>query len=214
MEMPDVTAVASDPGLLQALERAKRLGFTGPGDTADHILHALRFVPVALEAFSSTGIGRGVDLGSGAGLPGLVLAVAFPLTTWVLVDSMERRTSALEQAVRNLDLGDRVQVLLGRAESVARDPAHRNAAALVTARSFGPPAAAAECGAPLLLPQGLLAVSEPPGSSGERWPAAPLTELGLEPMGVRDGIMVCRSTHPTPDSYPRKVGIPSKRPLF
>ncbi len=109
-------------------------------------------------------------------------------------------------------------VVEDRAERVGRDPARRGMADLVVARSFGPPAVVAECAAPLLRPGGVLLVSEPPGEvDGDRWPGAPLGELGLgTSRGIRDGYgyRAMVQVRPCPDRYPRRVGVPAKRPLF
>lgn len=232
MSPPDVD-LASHTGLLAVLERAHRLGFTGNASAAAQITHALRFLTAieSLDGFESVaapwnstsdppprssppGHPLGVDLGSGAGLPGLVLALALPSWRWVLVDAMERRTDPLRDAVGELGLDDRVEVWTGRAEEFARRSRWRGAADLVTARGFGPPAVTAECAAPLLGPGGALLVSEPPESDGGRWPADGLAQLGLAGVGVVEGIMICRSTGPCPAAFPRRVGLPAKRPLF
>ena len=88
---------------------------------------------------------------------------------------------------------------------------------LVVARSFGPPAVVAECAAPFLRVGGRLAVSEPP-TGEDRWPPAPLAELGLEATERRDvggaHVQLLRQTAPCPDRYPRRTGVPTKRPLF
>jgi 16S rRNA (guanine527-N7)-methyltransferase len=72
----------------------------------------------------------------------------------------------------------------------------------------------AECAAPLLRVGGRLLVSEPPDSAGGRWNSDPLRDLGLEPIGVDRGVMVLGKLVDTPEQYPRRVGIPTKRPLF
>jgi 16S rRNA (guanine527-N7)-methyltransferase len=200
-------------GLLAVLGRAKGLGFLGPGDVADHISHALRFLPL-VDACSSDLVGPCVDLGTGAGVPGLILAMARPATTWFLVDSMVRRTTVLNEAVTALKLGPRVRVWTGRAEDFGRISEHRSRSAIVVARSFGPPAVIAECAAALLIPDGHLLVSEPPNSTGERWPADGLAKLGLTREILQAGIMSLRKTSSTPERYPRKAGLPGKRPLF
>lgn len=220
-----------DPDLLEVLSRARSLGFTGPGEPRDHIIHALRFVDLAREmvpppakpdgsppsespAKTPSRSPRGIDLGTGGGVPGLILAVALPWIHWLLVDSMQRRVTILDEAVARLGIGDRVSVWCGRAEDLGRDVQVRQNADVVVARSFGPPAVTAECAAPLLRPGGRLLVSEPPGSGGERWPREPLVELGIEPVRVDGGVMVLVKVAQTPDRYPRRVGVPTKRPLF
>lgn len=161
---------------------------------------------------------RVVDLGSGGGLPGLVLAVAaWPASQVALVDASQRRCTYLELVVQQLDLAPRVTVQWARAEELGRDPAWRAVADVVVARSFGPPAAVAECAAPLLAVGGRLVVSEPP-DPGDRWPAAGLALLGLEHRaweGTAGPLYaVLNQVLPCPDAYPRRVGIPARRPLF
>ena len=112
----------------------------------------------------------------------------------------------------------RVRVVAERAEVVGRDGAHRSTSPLVVARSFGPPAVTAECAAPLLATGGLLVVSEPPGGDGARWPVAGLALLGAVPERVfhttKGTFQLIRQASPCPERYPRRVGVPAKRPLF
>ena len=160
------------------------------------------------------------DLGSGGGLPGLVVAHALEGATVALIDSSARRTAFLRRAVARLGLGDRVRVVEDRAEVCGRDEALRGSFDGVMARSFGRPAVVAECAAPLLKSGGWLLVSEPPSGrppEGSRWPAEPLRQLGLVPdEPTREGFeyQVLRQREPCPDRFPRRVGVPAKRPLF
>jgi 16S rRNA (guanine527-N7)-methyltransferase len=199
--------------LVAVLERSRSLGFLGEGPIEDHVVHAMGFMAVADHT-----PGRFLDLGSGGGVPGLVLAMAWPTTIVTLLDSQQKRCVILEEAVGQLGIGDRVSVARGRAEDFGRDPQFRGAFDLVVSRSFGPPAVVAECAAPFLSVGGLLAVSEPPDAV-DRWPREPLAELGLEPepQKRRDDaprIQALRQVSLVPDRYPRRVGIPAKRPLF
>ena len=158
-----------------------------------------------------------LDLGSGGGLPGLVLAVAFPTTRWVLLDSRQRSGEFLAEAVGRLGIADRVEVVVTRAEDLGRDAAHRGRYGLVTARGFGPPGVTAECASPLLAVGGRLVVSEPP-DSGERWPSAGLAEFGLRLSNRRDlgeaHFAVLEQDEPCPARFPRRSGMPAKRPRF
>lgn len=197
-------------GLHRQLERARALGFLGPGPIDAHIEHARGFVRALVSM-----VGLVIDLGSGGGVPGLVLAVERPDLRLVLVDSMDKRCRFLEQAVASLG-SDQVEVLHQRAEDVGRGPL-RGAADAVVARSFGPPAATAECAAPLLRVGGRLVVSEPPGAAGTRWPTAGAALLGLEPTELLAGpptLQVLEQRTLAHERYPRRPGIPSKRPLF
>jgi len=196
--------------LSDLLEQARARGFLGPGPVAEHLEHADRF----RRAAGSPSPARALDLGSGGGVPGLALALAWPSSQWVLLDASLRRTNFLGDAVGRLGLADRVNVVRGRAEDLAHDPEFRNHHDLVVARSFGQPAVVAECGAAFLVRGGRLVVSEPPGSTGERWPSQALIALGLGPARVRDGCAVMVRGSPCPDRFPRRTGVPAKRPLF
>lgn len=155
----------------------------------------------------------GLDLGSGSGIPGLVLAGCWPDSRWVLVDAARRRTRLLEALVRQLGWEDRVSVRTGRAELLGREADLREQFDLVTARLFGPPAATAECGAPFVRLGGVLAVTEPP-EPVDRWPRDQLVPLGLEIEDRRDGIQILRRSGMLEDRFPRNVGVPWRRPLF
>jgi 16S rRNA (guanine527-N7)-methyltransferase len=178
----------------------------------EQIEHALGFAR-AIEAVPWS---RALDLGSGGGVPGLVLAVAHPSSTWVLLDGQARRVAFLTEAIDRLALADRVQAVHARAEDAGRDPGLRGQLDLVTARSFGPPAVVAECAAPLLRVRGHLVVSEPPASQGERWPADGLTGLGMRLVRVTSApaYAVLEQVDPASDRYPRRAGVPARRPLF
>ncbi|MEO5678975.1 MAG: RsmG family class I SAM-dependent methyltransferase [Acidimicrobiales bacterium] len=159
-------------------------------------------------------------MGSGGGLPGLVLAVLeWPESRWVLLEGMAKRCELLRWAVGELGAGDRVSVVHGRAEHLGRPGGDlRGRCSLVTSRSFGPPRTTAEAAAPLLATGGALVVSEPPDSDGERWPPAGVTQLGLRPDGVartdRAGYMVLTQDQPCPPEFPRPWKRQSRQPLF
>ncbi|WP_195210417.1 16S rRNA (guanine(527)-N(7))-methyltransferase RsmG [Actinomarinicola tropica] len=201
-----------DDDLTNVLERSRTLGFLGPGPVTDHIEHAQRLVAV-LDALPLPTAGTGVDLGSGGGVPGLVVARALPTWRWILLDAMERRTAFLDQAVHDLGLRH-VEVRRERAELSGRSEL-RHGVDLVVARSFGPPAVTAECAAPLLRVGGILVVSEPPTSDGARWSADGLRSLGLDPEPLARGTWIAfRQDEKAPESAPRAVGRPGKRPLW
>jgi len=197
--------------LIEVLERARTLGVLGPGPVLDHIDHAERFV----RALEGLPLGAKIlDLGSGGGVPGLVIADRRPDLRVVLLDSMQRRVALLAEAIDQLGWADRVSAVLSRAETFARQADQRAGFQAVTARSFGPPATVAECAAPLLALGGLLIVSEPPDQP-DRWPAAGLAEFGLRAESVSPpGLQVLRQQESCPDRFPRRDGVPAKRPLF
>lgn len=206
--------------LTDLLTESRQLGFLGPAPVEDQLSHAAAFA----EAVPDPPV-RALDLGAGGGLPGLVLAATvWPLTRWCLLDARARRTAFLVEAVERLGLTDQVEVVTIRAEEHGGRQDERGAYDLVVARSFAAPGVTAECAAPLLRPGGHLVVSEPPTSiTDERWPPAALARLGFDP--PQAVVVPGEAREPThlvriplasaaPERYPRRVGIPAKRPLF
>jgi hypothetical protein len=170
--------------LAAVLEEARALGFLGPGPVASHLDHAAGFVAalaVACAGGAAPPPARAADLGSGGGVPGLALALAFPGSRWLLVESMARRAEFLRRAVSRLELDDRVEVAEVRAEDVGHSPGSRGGFDVVVARGFGRPAVVCECAAPLLGVGGRAVVSEPPGGQPARWPVDGLGILGMTP---------------------------------
>lgn len=98
-------------------ERAVPLGLVAPGDVGSlmerHVLDSLRAVPCIPPSAADL-----ADLGSGAGLPGLPLAIAIPRLSVCLVERSQRRAAFLEVAVERLGLADRVRVLVATTEEV------------------------------------------------------------------------------------------------
>jgi 16S rRNA (guanine527-N7)-methyltransferase len=197
--------VEGDAALVTILERAQARGSLGPGRVEGHLRHARGFA-VRAEALLGGTPGRVVDLGSGAGVPGLVLAQDWADARVTLVDAQQRRAEDLEAATHALGFGPRVTVLRARAEDVAHRPEFREAADLVTARSFGPPPLTAEIAAGLVRVGGWLIVSEPPGGDPERWPSDPLAALGFGPAVVQP---VAGGTYA---GIPKIAGAPSTTP--
>lgn len=202
----------------QALDRAQQLGFLGDGPVEAQIAHALGYAAVHAQLTGTdTGPTCFLDLGSGGGLPGLVLAAHWTAARAVLLDSNLRRTEVLAEAVTSCGWESRVQIVRARAEAAGRDRSWRGTQELVVARSFGPPAVTAESAAALLCPGGHLIVSEPPEAGADRWPSDGLASLGLVPGLSVDRpfrYQVLRQVELCPERFPRREGVPAKRPLF
>jgi len=165
------------PAVERALAEARALGFLGPGSLDQHERSALAFLEALGEEVDTTA--RALDLGSGGGVPGLLLAESLPHLRWTLLDNNRRRTSFLARAAAELGWGGRMEVVRAPAEEAAHDPTHREQYDLVVSRSFGPPPATAECAVAFLRLGGRLLVAEPPVPEEQRWPPPPLAELGL-----------------------------------
>lgn len=201
-----------------SLDQSRAFGFLGPGPIAPHIAHALGFVDALVAVRPDlTEPGRSfVDLGAGGGLPGLVAALALPFSTWLYLDVNVRRTGFLAMCVEELGIADRVEIRCERAELTGQNPQYRDRFDGLVARGFAGPPVTAECGAPLLSANGLFVISEPPDAV-DRWPAEGVAQVGLTMVSIMDEghkFFVARKSGETPAKFPRRVGIPEKRPLF
>ncbi len=127
---------------------APRLDLISPGDLSRvrerHIEDSLRALPLVTEV----GNGWCIDVGSGAGLPGIPLAIGSGLP-WRLLEPRKRRAAFLEEALRELEL-DQCEVVVRTAQQAALDPALRAAHSVATARALAPPADAAALCRPLV----------------------------------------------------------------
>jgi 16S rRNA (guanine527-N7)-methyltransferase len=160
------------------------------------------------------------DVGSGAGLPGLPLAIALPRAEVDLIESNRRKCEFIERAAR-LTASDNARVINTRAENW---PAGIGGFDVVTARAVAPLAVLAEYAAPLLRIGGLLvAWRGRRDQDGERAAERAAAQLGLqpwEPLPVQpyDGaehhyLHLMSKVRETPDRFPRRAGMALKRPL-
>lgn len=165
---------------------------------------------------------RMIDVGSGAGFPGLPLALAHPTIRLTLVDSVGKKTAFLHHLVEQLQLPG-VQILTARAEELGHRLDHRERYDLVTIRAVADLRVLAEYGLPLLRVGGRLLAPKGSGAHAEAEAAAraiamlggeligiePITLPGLEPRAV---VVIDKQTS-TDRRYPRPVGVPGKKPL-
>jgi 16S rRNA (guanine527-N7)-methyltransferase len=175
---------------------------------------------VALELAVVRGAHQIADVGSGAGFPGLVLAVALPRAQVRLVESSGRKCRFLADALTEAEVRN-AGVVCARAEEWSQG---RESCDLVTARAVGPLAVILEYAAPLLRLGGSLVAWKGRREAGEERDAAEAAEaLGLELVGLvsvqpyagsRDRhLHVFRKSAPTPARFPRRAGMARKRSL-
>ena len=161
--LPDRAVGPSSPPisdeLVDVLRRSQQLGFLGARPIEQVIEHARSFV-TALEELDVTG--PVLDLGSGGGVPGLVIAHDQPTWNVILLDRRRTRTDFLARMVRRLGWQDRVDVRTGDAGIV--DGPEFDA---VVARGFGPPVHTLTTALGWVRQDGYVVISEPP--TGDRW---------------------------------------------
>lgn len=176
---------------------------------------------IVVKKFDWTGR-RVIDIGSGAGFPGLVLALACPQTEFTLVEADLKKSAFLETVIEQLEL-KHVRVLRKRVEELGRDPDHRDAYDTGTARALASINILLEYGLPLLKLGGDLLLWKGRNYQEEVKGAHSALEIlggkikeiiAYNLLEERDRfIVVCEKARGTPDRYPRRVGIPAKRPL-
>jgi len=164
---------------------------------------------------------RIVDVGSGAGFPGLVLAVALPKSTVDLVESVGRKCDFIQRAIKLAGIGN-ARVINARSEKLAESEG-REAYAAVTARAVGRLSTLAELASPLLEERGVLVAWKGKRDAEEEQQMADAAEgLAMRPEEVRHvgpyagsehrHLHVLRKAGPTPPGLPRRPGIAKKRP--
>jgi len=210
-----------------ALEALVELLMEGDAPVSPRSAERARQVHVA-DSLSGLGFdqlrdaGRIADLGSGAGLPGLVLAAALPEARVDLVESVSRKCDFLRRAIERLGL-ENAEVVCDRAETWAAGDG-REAYEAVTARAIGRLPTVAELASPLLRDGGhLLAWKGRRDPDEEAKLARASARLAIEPVEVRAvtpypgsrdrHIHLVRKNGPTPDDLPRRPGMAAKRPF-
>lgn len=161
------------------------------------------------------------DVGSGGGFPGLVVAAVEPDLPVHLVEPLRKRAALLAEIAETLGLAN-VTVHALRGEEAGRGPL-RDAVDIVTARAVAELRELLEYTAPLAAPGGLLAFPKGSALAAEIEAAAnaanalACTPAGVEPMrpGVAPALRVAlfEKRGATPERYPRRPGMPAKRPL-
>lgn len=167
--------------------------------------------------------GRVLDVGAGAGFPGVPLKIIFPNIRLVLLEATGKKVTFLHHLIDYLALSD-VEVHLGRAEDLGNDPSLREGFDAVFARGVAKMPALAELTLPFLRPGGLLVAHKKGDIKQELAEAAeaihilgggPLMSQTVEVPGLADDrvLVVIEKVSPTPVGYPRRPGTPAKHPL-
>ena len=191
-----------------------------------HFLDSLVSLPLIAEELGSSlplPALRLLDVGTGAGFPGIPLKLAAPALRLTLMDGTQKKIAFLEYLLSALGVED-VALVHGRAEEIGRAPAHREQYDIVVARAVAPLNTLAEYLLPLVVKGGLVVIYKGPSAPEEFVEARrAIKVLGgeavrLAPVAVpfldeRRFILLLKKIAPTPSQYPRGQGLPRKRPI-
>jgi 16S rRNA (guanine527-N7)-methyltransferase len=204
-----LAARLAEYGALMLASTANVTGAKDAAAVAGHLLDSLTLLPYVREPF--------IDVGTGGGLPGvpLVLATGFAAT---LLDASAKNTAFLRGAIGTLGI-DRVAVVTDRAEAAGRSAALRERFACATARAVSAAPTVLELVVPFLAVGGTAVLQR--GAFDDRERAA-VTDaalvLGAEltqeiALTGERRILIVTKVRPTGDRFPRRNGVPEKRPL-
>ena len=203
--------------LEEILLHAKKLNYLGKPPVQDLILNAKGFIRTIQELETNLEQVKLVDLGSGGGVPALILIDYFKNWEFILIERKEKRAEFLSWAVKKLNTGKRIEIICDEVEKVARNSQYEATVDFVTARSFAPPPTTAECACRFLKKNRYLVVSEPPNTTN-RWLNTALNETGLVPLKTtkqENGTFQTLELLENPGNrLPRRPGVPRKRPLW
>ncbi len=188
--------------------------------------HFLDSLTVVL-AFKQSVLNRNlsvIDIGSGAGFPGMPLKIAFPNIKLILIEATRKKTDFLNNLIQDLNL-NYVESLTGRAEEIAHHSKYRQRFRIVLARAVATLPALAELTLPFCTVGGITVIQKKGYIVGELKDSAKVIDIlgGSQPkirkikiseIGDDRYLVIIDKTFPTPAKYPRRTGIPIKRPIM
>lgn len=187
------------------------------------IKHFLDSLTVAL-AIKPSAVDFGViDVGTGAGLPGIPLKILLPGIRLVLLEATAKKAKFLHHLIAELGL-DNVEVVIGRAEDIAHDAQYREKFELVLSRAVAPLPTLVELTLPFCNVGGSIIAQKKGDLESELSQASrAITVLGgslrevkpidIPELGDKRFLIVIDKVMPTPSQYPRRPGMPAKRPI-
>jgi len=209
-----------------------RMNLTGITEGRDviykHFVDSLTIAKMVADAKERSDAGEAgqislIDVGTGAGFPGIPLKIVFPELKVVLLDSLDKRLSFLNAVIDALGLQD-IETVHARAEDGAREGAHRECYDIAVARAVAPLSVLIEYCVPFLKSGGLFIAMKGANAQAEAQVATrALDELGAEisathefefaQIGASRVVFEIRKTGFLSRKYPRKAGTPAKKPL-
>jgi len=211
----------------ELIEWNRRINLTAITDycsvQAKHFLDSLTVtLALSAEELNNPDL-RIIDIGTGAGFPGLPLKILFPQPRLVLLESTAKKVTFLQHMVRKLEL-ENVEILNSRAEAAARLPLYREQFALVLSRAVALLPTLAELALPFCQVSGRLIVQKK-GEVGQEVDRAKeavsvlggrlyeIRRIELEEFSDARYLVIIDKIRSTPDKYPRRAGLPKRRPI-
>jgi 16S rRNA (guanine527-N7)-methyltransferase len=201
----------------------KRVNLTAITDYEEvQIKHFLDSLTLVLAQPINTGV-RLIDVGTGAGIPGIPLKIAFPSIGLVLLEAVAKKAAFLRHISQKLGLED-VEIVVGRAEEIAHRSEYREKFDLVLSRAVAPLPTVVELVLPFCAIGGSFIAQKKGGTSEEVSNAARAIDImggrlreiravDLAEFADKRFLVIIDKLSPTPAKYPRRPGIPAKRPL-
>lgn len=163
-----------------------------------------------------------IDVGTGAGFPGIPLAILSPDKEFILVDSLRKRLNVIDQLAAECNI-DNISTVHGRAEELARNKKYRERFDICVSRAVANLAVLCEYTLPFIKKGGYLLAYKGPDATEELARASKavkvlggkfkeIKQVDLE--GFKHNIVIIEKVKETPDKYPRKAGTPSKEPII
>lgn len=225
------TGIAADDDKIKKLntyyemlvEKNKVMNLTAITEYKDVVIKHFADSAAIINAININNVENVIDIGTGAGFPGMVMKILFPHLKITLLDSLNKRINFLNEVIERLNL-DRIKTIHGRAEDFAQDKLFREKYNLCVSRAVANLSTLSEYCIPFVAVNGYF-VSYKSGECEEEVHNAgkAVHRLGAKVDKIVDFILpdtdinrkfiVIHKLSATPHIYPRKAGIPSKDPI-
>ena len=205
------------------VEWNQKMNLTGIEDEKEvFIKHFLDSVSAVTKGYIKNGMSL-IDVGTGAGFPGMPLRICLPELKVTLLDSLNKRINFLQEVANQLDIDD-IEFIHGRAEDFGKSEEYREKFDVATARAVAGLPILMEFCVPFVKVGGYFICLKGPNANLELEESkAAMDTLGIEfiekidiklpDLELNHNILVFKKVKNTPSKYPRKAGMPNKRPL-
>ena len=205
------------------VEWNQKMNLTGIEDEKEvFIKHFLDSISAVSKGYIKNGMSL-IDVGTGAGFPGMPLRISLPDLKVTLLDSLNKRINFLQEVANQIDIDD-IEFIHGRAEDFGKDENYRECFDIATARAVAGLPALMEFCVPFVKVGGYFVCLKGPNANLELEESkAAMDVLGVEfiekinielpESDLNHNILVFKKVKNTPDKYPRKAGKPAKSPI-